>query len=104
MVLLYNTDGIWYCGDVYHGEGEGKRLGEWENDHINCMFRAKSAGSYEFVEDGKYYPVVRGRTNLDLITPRENWKWGDIFKKEAKVIEFYWLAGEGITDANNNII
>lgn len=104
IVLLYNTDGIWYCGDIYHGEGEGKHLGEWENDHINCMFRAKSAGSYEFVENGKYYPVVRGRTNLDLIKPRENWQWGDIFKKEAKVIEFFWIAGEGITDANNNII
>ena len=55
MVLSFNTDGIWYKGPVYHGEGEGDGLGEWHNDHVNCKFRAKSSGSYEFIENKKYY-------------------------------------------------
>lgn len=50
VVLAYNTDGIWYSGEIYHGEGEGSHLGEWENDHINCLLRFKSAGAYEFIE------------------------------------------------------
>ena len=104
LVISYNTDGIWYSGDIYHGEGEGKKLGEWENDHTNCKFRAKSAGAYEFIEDGKYYPVIRGRTNLDLIKPREEWQWGDIYKKEANPCLFYWEEGKGITNEKNELL
>ena len=104
LVISYNTDGIWYKGDIYHGEGEGKRLGEWENDHTNCKFRAKSAGAYEFVEDGKYFPVVRGRTNYDLIKPRTQWEWGDIYKKEARPLLFFWIAGKGIVDKDNELL
>lgn len=79
-ILLYNTDGIWYQGTIFHDEGEGSRLGEWENDHVNCKLRIKSKGSYEFMEDGKYYPVVRGSTRLDRTKPRDEWTWGDIYK------------------------
>ena len=104
MVIAYNTDGIWYKGDIYHGAGEGKSLGEWENDHTNCQFRMKSKGAYEFIENGKYYPVVRGRTNYDLIKPREEWEWGDIYRKEANPIQFYWTEGYGITDMDENIL
>lgn len=78
-IIAYNTDGIWYCGDVYHGEGEGDGLGEWSNDHTNCRIRFKSAGCYEFEEAGKYRAVVRGYTSLDQLKPREEWKWGDIY-------------------------
>lgn len=104
LVISYNTDGIWYQGEIYHGEGEGKKLGEWENDHVNCKFRAKSAGAYEFIEDGKYYPVIRGRTNLDLIKPRENWQWGDIYKKEASPLMFFWNEGVGIVNDKNELL
>lgn len=104
LVISYNTDGIWYKGEIYHGEGEGKKLGEWENDHINCKFRAKSAGAYEFIENGKYYPVIRGRTNYDLIKPREEWQWGDIYKKEANPLKFYWKEGEGITNEDEELL
>lgn len=104
QVISYNTDGIWYRGEIYHGEGEGKNLGEWENDHINCRFRAKSAGAYEFIEDGKYYPVIRGRTNLDLIKPREEWEWGDIYKKMACPLTFFWIEGKGIVDENSELL
>lgn len=84
-VLLFNTDGIWYQGDIYSGPGEGKELGQWENDHINCTLRIKSAGSYEFIEDGHYHPVVRGKTRLDNIKPREEWQWGDIYNNDTLI-------------------
>ena len=47
QILAHNTDGIWYTGGVYHGRGEGPNVGEWENDHINCKYRAKSKGIYD---------------------------------------------------------
>ena len=78
-IVGYNTDGIWYVGPVYHDEFEGSGLGQWKTDHINCKFRAKSNGAYEFEEDGKYTPVVRGYTNLEKIKPKEMWEWGDIY-------------------------
>lgn len=79
-VIAVNTDGIWYQGEIYHDENEGVGLGQWKNDHINCLFRMKSGGCYEFMEQGQYHPVVRGETRLDRILPREEWSWGDIFR------------------------
>lgn len=94
-ILGFNTDGIWYQGDIYHGPGEGKNLGEWENDHTNCLFRAKSDGVYEFIEDGKYKAVVRGQTLLDSTKPdRSDWTWGDIYK--AGVIGWKFDEEKGI--------
>lgn len=97
VVLAYNTDGIWYAGEIYHGEGEGNDLGQWENDHINCKIRFKSAGAYEFIEDGVYKPVVRGSTKLDRkgIT-RDQWKWGDIYHTDAEPIVYRFIEGVGI--------
>jgi hypothetical protein len=89
-ILGYNTDGIWYQGEIYHAFGEGSALGEWENDHCNCLFRSKSDGAYEFIEDGKYHPVVRGATRLDSIMDRENWKWGDIYTASEFTILYKW--------------
>ena len=86
--LAYNTDGIWYYGDIYHGEGEGPALGQWENDHINCRIRFKSVGCYEFEENGEYHPVVRGKCYYDRVKAREQWQWGDIFRDDA--IPFGW--------------
>ena len=79
QILAHNTDGIWYTGGIYHGRGEGPNVGEWENDHINTTIRFKSRGAYEYIENGVYHPVVRGRTRLDDKKPRETWEWGDIF-------------------------
>lgn len=93
-IIGRNTDGIWYQGEVYHGEGEGPKLGQWENDHINCKFRAKSDGSYEFMEDGKYHAVQRGQTTLEVIKPRDEWTWGDIYK--TSVIGWKFDEMEGI--------
>lgn len=90
--LLWNTDGVWYYGDVYHGEGEGNKLGEWENDHLNCTFRVKSKGSYEFIEDGEYKPVVRGVPD----EKKKNWTWGSIFSKDAEPQQYAFDEERGI--------
>lgn len=90
QIIGYNTDGIWYRGPVYHDEFEGSGLCHWKNDHINCKFRAKSDGAYEFVEDGKYTPVIRGTTRLDKIKSRDLWEWGDIYKEGGESIQFEW--------------
>lgn len=97
VVLAYNTDGIWYCGDIYHGEGEGKNVGQWENDHTDCHIRFKSAGAYEFIENGQYHPVVRGYTRLDAIKSRDEWSWGDIYKNDVIVFK---LTENGIIGGN----
>jgi hypothetical protein len=47
---------------------------------------------------------VRGRTNYDLIKPRSEWEWGDIYRKEAKPILFYWIEGTGLVDENDNLL
>ncbi len=96
LILLFNTDGIWYKGEPYHGDGEGPDLGQWRNDHINCKFRFKSIGAYEFIENGRYFPVLRGYTKLDDIKPREAWEWGDIYRSDAEVKTYKFIEGEGI--------
>lgn len=94
MVISYNTDGIWFCGEPIGAKSEA--LGAWNEDHINCRLRLRSAGCYEYIENGKYYPVVRGKTNLDKELPRDHWKWGDIYKRGGDVVELYFDRTEGI--------
>lgn len=102
--VLYNTDGIWYRGDIYHGDGEGTDLCQWKNDHTNCRMRIKSKGAYEFEEldtatgELKYTPVVRGSTRLDKIKNRKDWVWGDIYNPEAEVINFTFKNGRVYKD------
>ena len=91
-VILFNTDGLWYDGPIYHGEGEGEGLGQWHNDHVNCKFRVASAGAYEFIENGEYNPVVRGIPNDTKL----DWKWGDIYTKKAIPDIFTFTEGEGV--------
>lgn len=98
VILLYNTDGFWYQGDIYHGEGEGLGLGEWSNDHCDCIFRMASKGKYEYIENGVYKPVVRGKTSYDDILPRAEWNWGDIYNCSCAVAEFDEELGLIITE------
>lgn len=97
-IILFNTDGIWYQGDVYHDENEGTALGQWKNDHIDCKFRIKSKGVYEFIEDGVYTPVFRGTSTLERVKPRSTWEWGDIFK--GSIVEYTFIPGIGIIREN----
>lgn len=94
-ILGYNTDGIWYQGEIYHDLGEGLDIGQWKHDHTNCKIRFKSKGCYEFeTQDGTYKPVVRGESSYEKIVPREQWVWGDIFKGD--VVEYYFEEGKGV--------
>ena len=78
--LLYNTDGIWYAGDLLEtGTDYGPGVGRWENDHTALKFRVKSRGAYEYIDADGYHPVVRGRSKLDETKSRDKWEWGDIF-------------------------
>lgn len=91
-VLLLNTDGVWYNGPIFHGEGEGSGLGQWQNDHTNCQFRMASAGAYEFIENGIYHPVIRGIPN----DTKTDWQWGDIYKEKAIPSIFTFTEEEGV--------
>lgn len=91
-VLLLNTDGVWYNGPLYHGEGEGSGLGQWQNDHTYCQFRMASAGAYEFIENGVYHPVIRGIPN----DTKTDWEWGDIYKDKAIPSIFTFTEEEGV--------
>lgn len=116
-IIGFNTDGVWYQKRNFEEEyiidpldnkrkAEawdhnwdnryfrspyfGSELGQFENDYCANKFRAKSDGSYEFVETfmNQYHAVVRGRTELDKVKDRSEWEWGDIFDKRAVVLEY----------------
>lgn len=97
-ILSYNTDGIWYQGDIYHDEDEGTEIGQWKTDHKNCKIRFKSKGAYEFMDEetGEYKPVIRGESSYERIVPKKDWVWGDIFK--GNIIKFQWITGIGIVE------
>lgn len=91
QILCYNTDGIWYRGDIFHGEGEGTHLGEWSNDYVNCYARFKSAGAYEFLDEDLNVNIrLRGRCKLDAYKSREAWEWDDLFTTLANARVFYF--------------
>lgn len=81
---------------VCNDENEGTALGQWKNDYVNCKFRAKSKGSYEFIENNIYYPRVKGQSSFDYIKPRDQWVWGDIYNEEARFTkEYIWTDKDG---------
>lgn len=99
-VLATNTDGIWYSdpfkmGD-YRNHNYGAGLGQYKTDHHRCRIRFKSVGAYEYIEDGKYTPVVRGVCRYDRIKPRTEWQWGDIFRNDADAVIFEFNPERGI--------
>lgn len=102
-IIAYNTDGIWYTGDVYHDQEEGNKFGGWKNNVVHVKLRYKSPGCYEYQDilTGAYTPVVRGATRLDRIKPREQWIWGDIYKLgdyDEETLIFEYEEGKGILD------
>ena len=100
--LLINTDGIWYrskdkTNRCYHDDNEGTELCQWKNDHNDVKLYIKSAGSYQFIEDGKVKTVLRGVTELDKVKPnREEWTWREIDNYPVKMLKF--IEGEGIVE------
>ena len=96
-ILAFNTDGVWFCGDLKLFPREKwekltgkKEIGSFSIDHKNCTIRFKSVGSYEYMENGKYTPVVRGLTRYDRAgLARDKWKWGYIYTPEGEQVEVY---------------
>ena len=94
QIILTNTDGIWYSGEPL--DLNETKLGGWKTDHRNCKLRAKSAGCYEYIENGEYHPVVRGFTRLDKIKTRDKWSWGDIYQEQAEVVFYNFNKERGL--------
>lgn len=103
VVLLYNTDGIWFRGDYLPQTGNG--LGDFRIDYIASRFRIKSHGAYEFegydpnketYKDTRYYAKLRGKTKLDEIKPRDKWTWGDIYNRDAEPLRYVCTWEDGI--------
>lgn len=103
-VIGFNTDGIFVKGfgpdDTFEDEMYGAdELGHYKRDEWNMKFRAKSKGAYEFIGCTKknpkphYEAVLRGSTRLDVVKPREEWSWGDIYN--SSVITYLWSNVEG---------
>lgn len=96
-ILAFNTDGVWFHGDlkllpqeIFEKFTQKKEIGKFSIDHKNCTIRFKSVGSYEYMENGKYTPVVRGLTRYDRAgLARDNWKWGYIYTPEGEQVEVY---------------
>lgn len=92
--LLFNTDGIWYAkfnkdgkaieSAPFENEFTGKGLGTFQNDHVDCKFRAKSKGAYEFIENGEYHSVVRGVPK----EVQEKWTWGGIYSEQSAIVMY----------------
>jgi len=85
IILLYNTDGIWYKGKLIHSEEIGNDLGQWKYDYKNVKeFHIKSVGCYEFIdENGNYVSKARG-IQKELLH-----KMGDIDKVHG--IRKFWF-------------
>lgn len=97
-ILAYNTDGIWVASlnGLPKLDCIGPELGQWDIDHVVEKLRFKSAGAYEYIENGQYKAVLRGRTRLDSIKPREAWEWGDIFNLNAAPIQYTYDITTGL--------
>lgn len=92
--LLINTDGIWYIDKLnknrkYTNNGESMDFGGWKHDHKDVKLYIKSAGAYQYLEDGKVKTVMRGTCKLDFIKPdRDTWGWKEIKDQVPYIYRF----------------
>lgn len=93
VIIGYNTDGVWAQGDPSF-INDSSELGQFRVDHKNCKLRFKSAGAYEYIEEGKYHPVIRGKTALDKSLHRSEWKWGDIYSRDCRCVKYRFKSYE----------
>lgn len=94
-VICYNTDGLWYTGDILDDDDDtfnSKELGGIKHDYVNGILRCvgDKGANYEFygtdVKSGevKLKVAFRGKCNLDDYKSRDEWEWGDILKALPK--------------------
>lgn len=100
-IIAFNADGVWYRGDIYHGEDEGPNLGQWENDYTNCSVYFDSIASYYIImEDGTTKVRASGKYNLDKIKPREDWTLDDFLNRGNSIMYSYNSQDERISIKN----
>lgn len=104
QVIAFNTDGIWFYAPDFVKfltlyQNQNKELGGWHIDHKADRIRFRLKGAYEYEENGVYTPVVRGRTFLDRVKPRESWVWGDIYHPDARLVIFKFIEKIGLVPA-----
>ena len=100
-ILLYNTDGFWFQKPKDLEIESSTVLGEFKIDHQHCKLRIKSKGIYEYIENGHYFPVVRGMCEMDKLKNRNEWQWGDIYSKGAEVIIFKYDKNTGFVEQSH---
>ena len=89
LILGFNTDGIWYVGpEPYHGKGEGRELGQWQNDIIDVEIMFKSIGLYIYKDKEGYHTKARGKYRYELIKPRDKWTFEDLNKIKGGPIKY----------------
>ena len=79
----------------FHDDKEGTELGQWKHDHKDVKLYIKSAGAYQYIEEGKVKTVFRGISSLDYIKPdRDTWEWKEI--KNQGAVQFKFIEEKGI--------
>ena len=82
-IILTNTDGIWYQGDIYHDEDEGVNLCQYKNDHINCEFLTSKNTAYQFKENGVVYTKAKGQSRYERdVKNRSEWEFGELIQAQ----------------------
>lgn len=95
-ILSFNTDGIWYQGEIYEDDSFGTGLGMWKTDERDCKIRFKSKGAYEYVNgEGQYRARIRGTLNIEKYKPRESWTWEDNVLESGDGLGYTFIFGEG---------
>lgn len=98
-IIAYNTDGIWYQGDLYEDDTFGTDIGEWKTDHTDCKIRFKSKGAYEYADDNdastNYHAVVRGECSIEKTRPRETWTWDENILSKTSVVQYSFIKEVG---------
>ena len=102
-VILTNTDGIRYKGELYHDVNEGVGLCQRKHDHVNVDLLVKSKGAYQFRENGIVKTILRGRTNLDSYIARDNRERGRILDETIYVKRYKFDLEKGVIADNEKI-
>lgn len=92
LILGFNTDGLFYrmpSGKIYHGEGEGEQVGQWQNDYTEMNWLPLGSNwvclsGYDKHGHKGFYKAMRGQYKYSDVKPYETWDcWSDIVKALA---------------------
>lgn len=84
-ILMKKTDSIKFIYPGHYLPKEiilGPYIGQWKIEFQDCKFRMRGIGAYEIYDPytEKYEVKLSGKTTLDLLKPRTEWQWGDIYQ------------------------